>query len=84
MPKVIIDPDSHSLAELPALVKATRKSRARFPAGCVEPMASEQEACSRALERPGWQAAIVYGPSASSEGQRLYYLVRWLNGVPEV
>ena len=22
--------------------------------------------------------AIVYGPSSSSEGQRLYYLVRWL------
>jgi hypothetical protein len=24
-------------------------------------------------------AAEVYGPSASSEGQRVYYLVRWID-----
>lgn len=74
---MIIDPDSRSLTEQPALVKTTRKSRARFPAGCVEPMASEQQACSR--QGRGWLAAVVYGPSVSSEGQKLYYLVRWLD-----
>jgi len=79
MAKIIIDPESRALAEQPALVKATRKSRARFPAGCVEPSATEAEACAGAQARSGWQAAIVYGPSASSEGQKLYYLVRWLD-----
>ncbi|WPL13803.1 hypothetical protein Thiosp_03620 [Thiorhodovibrio litoralis] len=79
MAQIIIDPESRALAEQPALVKATRKSRARFPAGCVEATPTEQEACLRAQECRGWQAAIVYGPSASSEGQKLYYLVRWLD-----
>jgi hypothetical protein len=78
VPTIIIDADSRALSEHPALVKSTRKARARFPAGCVEPLTSEEEACARSRERRGWRAAIVYGPSASSEGQKLYYLVRWL------
>ncbi len=61
MPKIVIDPDSRSLAECCAVVKATRRRRARFPEGCVTPVADE------------------YGPSVSSEGQRVWYLVRWLD-----
>ncbi len=68
MPKIVIDPDSRSLAECCAVVKATRRRRARFPEGCAG-----------ADPDKGLQAAVVYGPSVSSEGQRVWYLVRWLD-----
>jgi hypothetical protein len=78
MPHVIIDPDSTSLAERFALIKAPSKRRARFPEGCVQLVDSEEAA--RAGRDPSKQMvpAVVYGPSSSSEGQRLYYLVRWI------
>ena len=43
----------------------------------MEVLASEDEALRRAGEN--LHPAIVIGPSRSSEGFRLYYLVRWLN-----
>lgn len=78
MPKVIVDPESRSLAERYALVKAPKRNRARYPEGCVTPV--DDEAAARAGAEPGrnLHAALVYGPSSSSEGQRVYYLVRWL------
>ncbi len=78
MPKIIVDPESRSLAERFALVKSPRRKRARFPAGCVTPVADEAEARARAEPERDLHAALVYGPSASSEGQQVYYLVRWL------
>ena len=78
MPHVIIDPDSTSLAERFALIRAPSKRRARFPEGCVEMVANEDAARSGRDEGQRLYPAVVYGPSASSEGQRLYYLVRWL------
>ena len=46
--------------------------------GCVEIVASQDDARSRADAASNLHAAIVYGPSVSSENQRIYYLVRWL------
>jgi hypothetical protein len=78
MPHVIIDPESTSLQERFALIKTPRKSRKRFPEGCVTVVASEGEARDGADDSRNLHPAVVYGPSVSSESQRIYYLVRWL------
>jgi hypothetical protein len=78
MPHVIVDPESKSLQERPVLIKTPRKSRKRFPEGCVTVMASESDARDGADEAKNLHPAVVYGPSVSSESQRIYYLVRWL------
>ncbi len=78
MPHVIVDPESTSLQERIALIKAPRKSRKRFPEGCVEIVATPQEALERADPGKNLHPAMVYGHSVSSESQRIYYLVRWL------
>ena len=73
--KLYLDPD-HS-KEGPALISSPGKTRKRFPEGVVETVASEAEALRRAGKN--LHPAIVIGPSRSSEGFRLYYLVRWLD-----
>jgi hypothetical protein len=73
--KLYLDPD-HS-KEVPALITTPSKTRKRFPEGVVEAVASEGEALRRGGENR--HPAIVIGPSRSSEGFRLYYLVRWLD-----
>ncbi len=78
MQRVIIDPESRSLAERFALVKAANRRRGRFPEGCVTVMESEEAARAGRDEASQLHPALVYGPSSSSEGQKLYYLVRWL------
>jgi len=45
----------------------------------VTPVADEQEARSGAGLASDLHLALVYGPSKSSEGQRIYYPVRWLD-----
>lgn len=55
------------------------RARRRFPEGCVTRYASEAEACAAARPEQGYFAAIASGPSRSSEGFRLYYLIRWLD-----
>jgi len=55
------------------------KSRKRFPEGVVEIYASEAEALARADPDKSRHAAIASGPSRSSEGFKLFYLVRWLD-----
>jgi hypothetical protein len=79
LPNVIVDPDSKSLGEHFALIKTPRRTRARYPAGCVVAAADEASARAGADPAKHLYAAVVYGPSASSEGQRIYYLVRWLD-----
>lgn len=61
-----------------AVVSVTRGKRKRFPESCVETVDSESLALSRADPAAQRHAAEVVGPSRSSEGFRLYYLVRWL------
>ncbi|MDT3707987.1 MAG: hypothetical protein ROZ09_14285 [Thiobacillus sp.] len=55
------------------------RHRARFPEGVVEIYASEGEALAHADPAKGRYAAIASGPARSSEGFRLFYLVRWLD-----
>ena len=78
MPHILLDPESSALSERFALVRAARPERARFPEGCV--VLFDDEAAARAGANPErhLHPALVYGPSVSSEGQRVYYLVRWL------
>ena len=76
--RIIVDPESTSLQEQYALVKTPRKNRKRFPEACVTPMATETAARQARNEDKNLYPAVVYGPSVSSESQRIYYLVRWL------
>jgi len=78
MSHVIVDPESRSLQERCALIKAPRKTRKRYPEGCVQLMEDVSSAIEAADPARNLHAAIVYGPSVSSESQRIYYLVRWL------
>lgn len=55
------------------------KGRKRFPENCVSIFPDEAEARSAARPEEGHYAAVASGPSRSSEGFRLYYLVRWLD-----
>ena len=55
------------------------KKRTRFPEGVVEVYASEDEALAHADPAKSRHAAIASGPARSSEGFRLFYLVRWLD-----
>ncbi len=73
-------------AEAPQLVRAQfavvhvrRGSRKRFAETCVELVADEATAMAMADPARNLHAAEVMGPSRSSEGFRLYYLVRWLD-----
>jgi hypothetical protein len=78
MQHIVVDPESTSLQERFALIKTPRTSRKRYPEGCVTVCASESEARDGADDSRNLHPAVVYGPSVSSESQRIYYLVRWL------
>lgn len=78
MPHVIVDPESLSLQERFALIMTPRTSRKRYPEGCVSVVESESAAREGANPSKNLHPAVVYGPSISSESQRIYYLVRWL------
>ena len=55
-----------------------QRSRNRFPENCVFQMDSEPEAKTAAQPEKNLYPALVCGPSKSSEGLMLYYLVQWL------
>ena len=55
------------------------KNRKRFPEGVVEVYASDADALAHADPAKHRHAAIASGPSRSSEGFKLFYLVRWLD-----
>ena len=55
------------------------QKRKRFPEGVVEIYTSEAEALAHADPDKNRYAAIASGPSRSSEGFKLFYLVRWLD-----
>jgi hypothetical protein len=55
------------------------KKRSRYPEGVVEIYASEDEARAHADPDKHRHAALASGPSRSSEGFKLFYLVRWLD-----
>jgi hypothetical protein len=75
--KLYLDPSQ--VKEIPALINSPSTKRKRYPEGIVTPMGSEAEARDQASPEKHLHAAIVIGPSRSSEGFRVYYLVRWLD-----
>lgn len=78
MVNVIVDPESRALQERFALIKTPRKSRKRYPEGCVQLFETKEAAVTAAEPAKNLHPAVVYGPSVSSESQRIYYLVQWL------
>lgn len=75
-----IDPQgAHLVGRTWAVVHVKRGSRQRFAESCVQPMPSAEAAVAQADPARDRHAAEVMGPSRSSEGVRLYYLVRWLD-----
>lgn len=61
-----------------AVVSVPRRSRKRFSAGCVEVKETREDALAEEDITNKRYAAIVIGPSKSSEGQYLYYLSEWI------
>lgn len=78
MKSSLLDPDSDLARECYAVIDAPSAKRKRFPENCVMVMASEAEALAGADPAHNIVPAVVFGPSRSSEGFRLFYLVRWL------
>lgn len=76
--ELVADADSALVETRYVLIYAPKRTRSRFPEGCVTVCASEAEARSAAQPAADRHAAVASGPSRSSEGFRLYYLVRWL------
>ena len=72
------DPQTSVSQECFAVIFTPRKDRKRFPAGCVEIFDTVEEALAAADPDNKRHAARVVGPSKSSEGQYIYYLLMWL------
>lgn len=73
------DPESSVVEKHYAVIYAPGKKRARFAENCVEIVDSSTNALARANVEEQRYPALVYGPSRSSEGFRLYYLIEWLD-----
>ena len=71
------DPQTHVSEVRYAVVYAPRRTRNRVPAGCVEVMETLDAALAAADPAQHRHAAQVHGPSKSSEGQYLYYVLAW-------
>ena len=61
-----------------AVVYVPKRNRNRFAANCVEIKTSAEEALVASDINNKQFAAKILGPSKSSEGQYLYYLIEWL------
>ena len=79
MSRIKLDPESNIVKEQFAVVYAPRRHRDRFPDTCVQVMDSRDAALAAADPAGKHFAAVVLGPSRSSEGFMLYYLVQWLD-----
>lgn len=79
MSRITLDPQAEVVEECCAVIYTPRRKRDRFPANCVEVMPDEPAARAAALPDANRYAARVLGPSRSSEGYLLYYLVEWLD-----
>jgi hypothetical protein len=74
-----LDPDARVADEHWALVYAPRRTRDRVPEGSVRIVESEQAALEGADPAKKLYPARVIGPARSSEGLRVFYIVRWLD-----
>jgi len=74
------DPDQQDLEEHFALIYAPRRGRRqRYPENCVHLVDSGEQAAEGAEPDRHLYPAKVCGPFRSSEGFRLFYLIRWLD-----
>ncbi len=76
---LIADTESPLVQTGYVVVYAPQRKRKRFPEACVSIHATEAAARAAARPEQGYHAAVASGPSRSSEGFRLFYLVRWLD-----
>ncbi len=72
------DPDGGVSRVQYAVVYVPKRNRNRFAANCVEIKSSEEEALAASDDKNKQFAAKLLGPSKSSEGQLIYYLIEWL------
>jgi hypothetical protein len=72
------DPESSASGIEFAVIYVPKRSRNRFAANCVEIKSCAADALDDADPENKRFAARVSGPSKSSEGQYIYYLVEWL------
>lgn len=72
------DPETGVSQERYAVIFTPRRNRKRYPAGCVEVYPDRLQALHAADPARQRYAARVVGPSKSSEGQFIYYLLEWL------
>jgi len=75
---VPVDPQASVSQERYAVIYAPKRNRTRFPAPCVDVVENAEAALAQADVVAHKFAARVIGPSKSSEGQFIYYLVAWL------
>lgn len=73
-----LDPQTKVADEHWAVVYAPRRARDRFPENCVDVVKTEDAARAGAAPENKKYAARVIGPARSSEGLKVFYLVRWL------
>ena len=72
-PQTSVSQQHFALVYLPNKSHSTKKRRnKRFPASCVEVTESKELAIEAAKDSGKKYAAIVIGPSKSSEGQYIY------------
>jgi len=74
---IISDTQSQVVATAWVVINTPRRDRKRFPENCVTLCEDEADARRQADPAAGTYAAIASGPSRSSEGVRLFYLIRW-------
>jgi len=74
-----LDPDAKVADECYAVVYSPRRARDRVPEGNVTVVDSEAAAQAGANPDKKLFPARVVGPARSSEGMRIYYIVRWLD-----
>jgi hypothetical protein len=72
---------SGGVSEQFALVYTPQRRRNRFPDNCVHIVADAEAALAGGNPQKHLYPAKVFGPSRSSEGILLYYLIRWLDQV---
>lgn len=72
------DEESNLVQEHFAVIYVPQRKRGRFPENCVQVMPSAAEAIAASDVSKHLYPGRVVGPSRSSEGFRLYYLVEWI------
>lgn len=77
---VVYAPKRTVQLEIPQSKKLSKRTNKRFSANCVEIKESEEQAQKESDVHASRFPAKVLGPSKSSEGQYIFYLVEWLLG----